>query len=55
MKSFLTCIPGPHLEKATRRTVKMAAKARHSGSSSVREGETDGLSEERANSQFKPE
>lgn len=48
MKSFLTCNPGPHLEKAARRTVKMAAMARHSGRSSVREGVTDGLSEKGA-------
>lgn len=51
MKSFLTRIPGPHLEKAARRMVKMAAMARHNGSSSVREGVTKGLSEEGARSQ----
>lgn len=49
MKSFLTCIPGPHLERAARRaarsTAKMATTARHRGSSSVREGVTDGWSE----------
>lgn len=45
MKSFLTCIPGPHLERAARRTAKMAATARHRGSSSVRGGVTDGWSE----------
>lgn len=47
IKSFLTCIQGPHLEMAARRTARMAATARHSGSSSAREGVTDGWSEER--------
>lgn len=46
MTSFPTCIPGPHLERTARRMAKMATMARHSGSSSVRKGVTNGLSEE---------
>lgn len=46
MKSFLRRVPGPHVVTAARRTVKTAATARHSGSSSAREGVTTGWSEE---------
>lgn len=54
MKSFLTCISGPHLQRAATRTAQISAKTKHSGSSSVREGETEGLSKGGARNQGEP-